>query len=225
MIAEPIIIRPEDLSTKDVGLFSEQIIHSMIAYDQLDVIGLSTAIFLTCSSVNISTSIANVHVNATSLDYIDIPVVGKFEGIFFVLGREPKVDWKSQSEKFDKTMKLSIDPTGQLIVISRRQEPARMITMCLWKLSKFDRLKIIAAGTAINNAVYVALQVARGGIAKEPVAISLVALSTVPSREGILPKPVTGIEIYLEKGKETVYDNRHLRVLERIKTGTRAPFR
>lgn len=218
MIAEPIIIKPEDLSTKDVTFFSQQIIRSMIKYEELDVIGISSAIFLACSAVNVSTNIANIYVNSLSLDYIDIPVIGKFEGSFFVLSREPKIDWTAERQKLDKEMKLTIEPDGQLVVVSRRVSPEKMITICLWKLSKFDLVKIIAAGTAINNAVAVALQVARGGISKEPVALRLVTLTTVPSKETTPPKPVTGIEIYLQKGMETTYDKRHLKILEKVKT-------
>lgn len=212
-----IIIRPEDISTKRPNDFSQEIVSSLLEAPEINVIGISSAIFFACSSVNITRDLADIHINHLELDYIEYPVIGKFEGVFFNLSRKKTVDWESEARALSEKMKLTFDRDGQLVVVSKRQSIDKLRMICLWKLSRMNLLKIIGAGTAINNAVRIALQISRGGIAKEPVAIKLVSIQSLEAKEAEAQKTTTGIEIFLERGKETEYSKKHNELLRTLK--------
>ena len=200
---DSILIKPDDVLNRSSTYFSEKIISSIMSKGQVDVIGLGTSIFLAGSAVNISTDIANVHVHEVSLDYVEFPVLGKYEVIIFALKNTPlEKPLKLLAGQLDKKMKLTIDREGQLVVISRRQTIERTVQMCLWKFVKFDRIKLMAGGSAINNAAKTALMLAKGGISKVPVFIELISFEKfMRDRGGEPSRPITGIHIYLKKGK------------------------
>lgn len=215
-----IVIKPDDVMTRGSTYFSQQIISSIMNLGEVDVIGLGTAIFLACSGVNISMDIASVYVHEISLDYVDIPVLGRFEVILFTLKNKPlEKPLKFLADEIDKELNLTLTPEGQLIVVSRRQSIEKMVALCLWKMSRFDQIKVIGGGTAINNAAKIALTLSKGGISKAPTYIKLISLDKLKRTRGAIEKPITGIEIYLEKGKEKV-SKRHKKLLDQIKTSS-----
>jgi hypothetical protein len=134
---------------------------------EMDVIGLSTACFLACSAVGVSSRIANVHVTRSFIDYIQVPVMGKLESVFFTISRRSGLDYASKIQELDKELNLVMGPDSDVVAVGSRDAPERMTTLALWKLAKHKKVKIIAAGVAINNAISTALQITKSGIAKE----------------------------------------------------------
>lgn len=218
---EPIIVKPQDLSFK-VSDISERVIRGMMEAEELDIIGLDTAMFLACSAINIATDIANVHINDLCADYIEVPVLGKFDAVFARLGREAKIDIKSRIEEEQKGMNLTTDREGQLIAVRKSGRIEKLVTLCLLKLSKAEKLKVIAAATAINDAISLALQLAKGPISKVPIGISFMSLSSIESRDDPAKK-VTGVSIFLRKGQKTEYSKRHLELVRKLEK-TRRTF-
>lgn len=216
---EPLIIKPQDLSLK-VSDLSEKVVLNLMKSEEFDVIGLSDAIFLACSAVNIATDIANAHVNELYADTLEIPILGSMEAIFIRVGREAKLDVAKRIEEEEKGMILTTDKEGQLITVRRGLRMEKLVTLCLIKLSKTEKLKLIAAASAINDAVKLALQLTKGPVAKEPVGISFMTLYSIPSREDP-QKKMTAISIYLEKGRKTEYSKRHQELIKKLKTGFR----
>lgn len=217
-----IIVRPEDISSRSIMSISDQIIQALIRGDTIDVIGISSAVSVACSSVSRAKELANVNVVHASIDYLELPVVGKFEAIFFRLSRRPaEVPIESVMKQLDSKMNLSFTPEGQAVSVPKRERPERLTSIALSKLQRFPIVKILAAGAAINSGVYVALQVARSGISKQPIAIDLVGLSSVESKFPSVGK-VASLEIYLVKGKETKYSDAHKQMLDRVKSGLKS---
>jgi len=193
-----------------VGKLSEQIIQELIQAEEMDIIGLSQACFLACSAVNIATKIANVHVTRIYLDNLEVPILGKFEAIFFTLTKKSGIDFEAEMKRLDQGLALDRGRDSDVVVIGSRDTPGNMTTIALWKLSKSKRIKIIAAGAAINNAITAALQITHGQISKDPVGILLIALSSIEPRASTgHMNPVSAINIYLEKGVAKNYDKRH----------------
>ncbi len=215
-----LILRPADVPRERLGKLSERIIQELMQTEEMDVVGLSSACFLACSAVNISSRIANIHVTRSLIDYISVPVMGKLESVFFTISRKPGPDYVAEMQKLDKDLNLPVGPDSDVVAVGSRDAPERMTTLALWKLARVKRVKIVAAGAAINNAITTALQLTQGGISKEPVGVLLVGLSSIPSRDsGGVPRQVTAINIYLEKGFATKYDQRHSRILKDLQTG------
>ena len=185
--------------------------------EELDLIGISNAISLACSSVQASSRIASIYVEEVCLDYIPISVLGKVGGIFFLLSRKPTVDWESKKTEIEKGMTLDFTKEGQLVVVSRKLSPEQMIPLCLSKLSKSAKLKIMSSGFFMNRVATLALEVTKGGISKGPVAIELITLSTfeVETPDGL--KTTTALEIHLKSGEKTKYTKRHLKNLSLLK--------
>jgi len=216
---ELLIIKPQDLSLK-VSNLAEKVVRNLMKSEEFDVIGLSDAIFLACSAVNIATDIANAHVNELYADTLEIPILGSMEAIFIRVGRERKLNVVERIKEEEEGMILTTDRDGQLITVSRGIRMEKLLTLCLIKLSRMEKLKLIAAASAINDAVKLALHLTKGPVAKESVGISFMALSSIPSR--VDPqKKMTAISIYLKKGYKTEYSRRHQELIKKIKTNFR----
>ncbi len=213
----PIFVRPEDTQRVRISDLSERVITATVQYGVQDVVGLGSATSLVCSAVNVSRNIANVFVTKTSIELIDFGILGKFDSIFFTVENKAGPDWEEEMKKLDASMNLEKGPDSQQVAVGREDTPERMSTLCLLKLSRFKRVKVVAAGFAITNAISTALRVAKGGIAKEPVGIILVGLGSIESRQQLGPtRPVTAINIYLETGKQAEYDKRHREIMRLI---------
>jgi len=218
-----ILIKPSDVLDRSSTSFSEKIISSIMSDGQIDVVGLGTSIFLACSAVNISTDIANVHIHEVTLDYIEFPFLGKSEVIIFTLKNAPRgKHTQVMAKELNEKMKLTTERDGQLIVISRRQTIERTVQMCLWKLINFERIKLMAGGSAINNAIRTALVLAKGNISKQPLFIELISLEKFYRSRGDQTKPITGIHIYIKKGKEKE-SSKHKKLLASIKSQIQVP--
>lgn len=196
-----IIIRPQDISLK-VNEFSEKIISGIMSNPEIDIVGLSNGIFLACSAVNMASDIANVNINEIALGYIEVPILGKFEAVFIRVGSTPELNRGKRAKEEEKDMNLSTEREGQLITIRRQEQLDRVLTLCLIKLQRVEKLKIIAAASAINDAVSLALKLTEGRVAKYPIAITLVDLYSLPARDDPLKK-MTGVSIFLEKNHDT----------------------
>jgi hypothetical protein len=213
-----LVVKPQDLSLK-VNELSEKIIACIMSNSEMEIIGLSGAVFLACSAVNMASDIANVHVNEVSFGYVEFPILGTFETVFIKIGTKPEIDVKERVEEEEKGMNLSTEREGQLITVRRGEKIERLITLCLIKFQRTDKLKLIAAATAINDAVSLALKLTEGQVAKDPIGISFVGLHSLPSREDPLRK-MTGISIYLKKGNKTVQSHWHKTIIERMRKQT-----
>ena len=217
-----ILIKPDDAVNRSSTYFSERIISSIMSSGQVDVIGLGPSISIASSAVNISADIANVHIHEVTLDYVEFPVLGKYEVIVFSLKNVSlEKPLALLARQLDENMKLTIDREGQLVVISARQAIERTVQMCLWKLSNFERVKILAAGSAITNAARTALTITKGDISREPVFIELISFGRFEKTRGGPPKPITSIHIYLRKGKGKE-SARHKKLLASIKSQIRS---
>jgi DNA-binding protein len=166
-------------------------------------------------AVQVSSSIANVSIRELSLDYIGAPAL-RIGGVIVILDKERVVDWNQKKKALDEKMKLDFGREGQIIVISQKLSADQVVPLSLSKLARSELLKITAAGTAINRAVLLALELTKGNIAKECVGIELVTLSTVEFRKESRVEQITGIEIYLRKGIQTAYTPKHKEVLKML---------
>lgn len=210
---ELILIRPEDVAKGSAYHFSDQVINMIRTEKEFTVVGFGNAIALACMAVQVSSNIANVSVKEISLDYIGAQALG-IGGIIIVLGKEGEIDWSQKKKALDEKMKLDFTRDGQLIVISRKLSTDQVIPLSLAKLSKSELLKIMATGPAINRAALLALELTKGNIAREPIGIELVTLSTIELKTDSGRVQATGIEIYLRKGVTTVYTQKHREILK-----------
>ena len=152
--AKVIVIRPNDISLK-VSEVAEKIISGIMETGELDVIGVSDAMFLACSATNMATEIARIYIDEICVDTLEIPVLGKIAAVSSHLSQTKKIDFIKLVEDEDSTMEQKGEQT---ISVSRGVKMDRLLTLCLLKFSKVDRLKIIAAGGAINEAISLVLK-------------------------------------------------------------------
>jgi len=204
--AEPIILTPESVGQTRISQVSQSIIDKVLKSGEVDVIGLSTAMFLSATAVNFSKAIANVHVKRLYVDYLPTPI-GRFEAMYLTVERGP-------AQEEDKIAKIEADmdlrPGAQTVLVSKMSDIQSLTMACLVKFQQFQRVRIAGAGSTINKVVTAALQISKGGISKDPVGIVAIKLETL-QKPGT--NPSTALAIYLEKGKETVQDE-YVKTLE-----------
>ena len=207
-----IVVTPEQFESAGPRDLSQRIIQALTKPDIVDVVGIGTSISGVVAAVNLSSAIANVNIQSATLDYIPITVIGKQEAIFFELSREEAsvAFIVSEFESQEEGNKIL-----QTIWVSREDRIENVTNLILWKLSKNKLIKVVASGFAITMAVRSTLQVTTSGITKEPVSISAVTIEAI-ERRAMPSKKVPAIQIYLEKGKETVYSPRHKEVIEKV---------
>lgn len=216
---EPLVVTPQDLSL-NITTISERVVSNLMKAEDFDVIGVGDAIFLACSAVNIATEIANAHINEMYVDNLEVQIFGSIPAIFIRIGREPQVKIASRIKQEEEGMILTTEREGQLIAVRRGGRIEKLVTLCLIKLTKVEKLKLIASASAINDAIKLALQLTKGPVAKEPIGISFMNISTMTSR--IDPqKKITAIAIYLKKGFKTEYSKWHQELVRKLKTGFR----
>jgi hypothetical protein len=208
-----ILIKPEFVEKGSAVKFSDQIINILRTEDELFVVGIGNATSLACMAVQRSASMARVFINELSLSYIGSPALG-LAGVFFVLNSEPRRNWESEKEALEKGMNLSFDRSGQLIVISKRLLPEKIIPLCLFKFLETDLLKISATAGSIYRAISTALELTEGKIAPYELCIPLVALSTMKFTVGENISLETGIDIFIRKGKKTAHSGKHEQMLK-----------
>lgn len=206
-----IAIKPaaSSLKTSDVA---EKIISGIMESEELDVVGIGDAMFLVCSAINMTTEIANVFVDESFIAPVEDPALGKAPAVFAHLSQTKKADFGILVQAEDKEML-----EDQTVSVSRGINMDKLLTICLLKLSRYDKLKLMAAGGAINDAVALALKVTTGKISKDIVGVKLVDIYSIISREDKSRK-ITAISIYLQKGAATQPSKRQSELLEKLKT-------
>jgi DNA-binding protein len=206
-----IAIGPSDTSLKTSDV-AEKIISGIMESGELDIIGVSDAMFLACSAINMTTEIANIFINETFIEPLEDSALGKVSAISAHLSQTENLDFKKLVEKEDKMM-----VEDQAVSVSRGISTDKLLTICLLKLSRYDKVKLMAAGGAINDAVSLALKVTTGKISKDTVGVNLVDIYSIVSREDKNRK-ITAISIYLKKGVTTENSKRHNDFLEKLKS-------
>ncbi len=204
-------IKPSDTSLKTSDV-AEKIISGIMESEELDVIGIGDAMFLVCSAINMTTEIANVFVDESFIASVEDTALGKAPAVLTHLSQTKKADFSILVQAEDKEML-----EDQTVSISRGINMDKLLTICLLKLSRYDKLKLMAAGGAINDAVALALKVTTGKISKDIVGVKLVDIYSIISREDKSRK-ITAISIYLQKGAATQPSKRQSELLEKLKT-------
>lgn len=213
-----IVVKPESVARGSAFQFSNQIINALREDKELGVVGFGNATALACMAVQLSSNLARVSPEEIALDYLGAPSLG-IGAVVIALSKETNVDLPKKVRELDAKLNLDFSREGQIIVISRNLSPDQVVPMSLAKLAKSDYLKITAAGVAINRAVPLALELARGDIAKFPIGIELVALETIELRGETGTVEGTSMQIYLKKGVKTVYTPKHRGIMKMLETG------
>jgi DNA-binding protein len=186
--------------------------------DKVYLAGIGQAVFLACTSTRLAGDLMAVSPEAVTINYVQYPALGRFEAIVFTLGRASSSPAVSKMAELDGLINPSVGDEGQVVAVSKTGPASRMALFALFKLKRHDRIKILGAGGAINQAVSVALMLTRGQLAKTPVGIEHIGLTDVDSPTGE-NKKTTGINIYLRKDFATSYPEEHLKIIEQIQSG------
>lgn len=216
MASEPIVLRPEQTTYLRVTDLSETIVQNLVKFGSVDMVGISSAMFIACGAVNLARNIANVNVKSLAIDYIDIPIVGKFEGVFFELTKEPGIDFKKQIDTYEIMLNQNGGGFQKTVGVSKKDRPEKLTSIALMKLSKFPMIKISGAGVAINTAISIALQLAKANIARKKVGIRFVGLDAIPQKID-RTKTTTALQIYLQQDYVEPLGSHHLSIIEKIK--------
>lgn len=214
-----LIVRPQELPPR-VNLLTEKIVSRMMQQQELSIVAIREAIFFACMAANMATEISSWYVNELIPDYLEIPIIGKFEAIFIRLGKKHEIDIEARIAEEEKEMQLTGDRPEQLVRVGHGVRMESLVTLCLFKMTRIDRLKIIAAGSAINEGVELALRLTKGEISRDPIGISFMRLQTIKTHPD--EKNTSGVSIYLKKGCKTNYSQGHQDLLKEMrKSSTR----
>lgn len=186
--------------------------------DTVEVAGLGEAVFLACTSVHLAMDVMDIGISEISINYVQYATLGRFDAVYLLLSQTNRIDFKSQMASLDSQIQPGMGEAGGVITVAKNNQPARLALLALFKLRNHERLKIVGAGGAINQAVSVALMLTKGKLAKRPVGIEFVGLSDVADKDQPTKK-TTGIEIYLKRDLTTSYSSQHLRAITLIQSG------
>ena len=206
-----IVIQPADVSLKITDIV-EKIISDIIENGEITVIGINDAMFLTCSAINMATEIAKVYINDICISNLEIPVLGKTYALSAYLAQKQIWDYSKFAEQEEKEMN---DVAEQTISVSRGATIERLLTITLLRLARFDEVRIVAAGSSINDAVVLALKLTNGQISKDVIGIKLIHLYSILMRNDPT-KSIAAISIYLQKGISTRYIKRQSELLKKL---------
>ena len=193
-----ILIRPSDTTLKTTDVV-ERIISEIMTVGEVDVVGLDEGIFLVCSAINMATEIAKIHIDDVFITYFEDQVLGKSSALSAHLGQKQIWDYGKLAEQEEKCME---DVEEQTISVSRASTMERLLTISLLRLARFEKIRIVAAGGSINDAVSLALRITMGQISKDKVGIKLVHLYSIRMRNDPT-KSIAAVSIYLQKGVST----------------------
>ncbi len=189
-----IVVNPTDISQK-ISDITEKIISKIMIDSEVDVIGIGDAMFLTCSAVNLSREIAKINISKISLETIQEPTLGKTAAIYIHLSQSDHVDFEKLVAEEEKLM----DDIGERTISVGHEIPAeKLITRSLMALARFNKIKLIAAGGSINQAISTAQKLAEGQISRDPLGIKLVYLYSINMRNDPA-KRISAISIYVKK--------------------------
>jgi len=206
-----ILLKPTDASAKTADIV-ESMLTDVLESGEVNVVGLSDSLFLACAAINMATEIAKVYVDDIDIASLEVPALGKVAAVSAHLSQKEVGDYAVLAEREDKDL---IDTTEQIVSVSRVATVERLLTISLMRLAKFDKIKIVAAGGSINDAIILALKLASGQISKDPVGIKLFYLHSITMRNDPT-KSIAAVAIYLQKGVTTRYTKRQCAVLKEI---------
>jgi hypothetical protein len=206
-----IVLQPADAQAKVTDVV-EGIISGIMETGAVSVVGVNEAMFLTCSAINMATEIAKVYVDDIDITTIETAGLGKVAAVSAHLSQKQAGDYAASAQLEDQSMS---DAVEQTISVSRAATLERLLTISLLRLAKFDKVKIVAAGGSINDAIALALKINSGGISKEPVGIKLFHLHSIMMRNDPT-KSIAAVSIYLEKAVTTRYTKRQTELLKSL---------
>jgi DNA-binding protein len=206
-----ILLTPADASAKITDIV-ESILTIVMEIGEVNVVGLNDSLFLACSAINMASEIAKVHIDDIDIASIEVSSLGKVSAVSAHLSQKEPCDYAALAEIEDKSL---TNVSEQTISVSRTVTIERMLTISLLRLAKFDKIKIVAAGGSINDAIALALKLTNGQISKDPIGIKLFHLHSITMRNDPT-KSIAAIAIYLQKGITTRYTKRQCVVLKEI---------
>lgn len=210
----PVLIRPQDATARSVNDLAEDIIQQSLGTETMDIAGIGSAIPYSCSVVAVATGIAKIYAKKILLDYVETPVIGPFETMYFLLTTKPTTELRDKVAKLEGELVANKPgPGGQVVLVSKLVEIRRITTTCLYKINEFELVKIGAAGSAIGSAVSAVLQVLR--LSKQPASIEAVSLESVTSK--VTGRPATAVSIYIRRGKRPERDPDLQRTLRELR--------
>ncbi len=209
-----IAVLPADASAKTTDVV-EEIISCIMESGEVDVVGVGEGIFLACSAVNMASEIAKVYVEDIYIGNLEAPKLGKTVALSVHLGQKQIGDYAQAAEQEEKGFE---DVEGQTVSVSRAATIERLLTISLLRLAKFEKIRIVAAGSSINDAVALALRLTTGQISKDEVGTKLVYVYSIKMRDEPT-KSIAAISIYLQKGLSTVYSKRQKDLLKSLESG------
>lgn len=193
---------------------SQNIIQDLMKTDLTTVVGYGSGISLAIAAVDISRNIANVNIQSISLDYIHLTSTYAPEAIFIELSKNPPVPMPLV-EEFERQSHEEV--FARTIAVGREDRVEMITNQILWRLNRFDKIRIMASGYAMMIAIKSSLQVTASGIAKGPVGISGVTIGSIERKIQVESnKRIPAIQIYLEKGKQTEYPPNHKANIDQI---------
>ncbi|MDR0471626.1 MAG: hypothetical protein LBH79_07905 [Nitrososphaerota archaeon] len=206
-----ILLKPTDASAKTTDVV-ESMLTDVLESGEVNVVGLNDSLFLACAAINMATDIAKVYVDDIDIASIEVPPLGRVAAVSAHLSQKEAGDYAALAAREDKDL---IDAAEQTVSVSRVATVERLLTISLLRLAKFDKIKIVAAGGSINDAIILALKLASGQISKDPVGIKLFHLHAITMRNDPT-KSLAAISIYLQKGVTTRYTKRQCAVLKEV---------
>ena len=131
------------------------------------------------------------------------------------LSQKQAGDYSTLAQKEDTDL---TDLADQTISVSRAATLERLLTVSLLRLAKFDKVKVVAAGSSINDAISLALKLANGQISKDLVGVKLFHLYSILMRNDPT-KSIAAVSIYLQKGVTARYTKRQSDLLKKLTSG------
>ncbi len=209
-----IAVRSSDVSLKTTDVV-ERIISGIVEAGEVDVAGISDGIFLVCSAMNMATEIAKIYIDDICIASLEVPALGKTPAILAHLVQKQTGDYTKFAEQEEKGME---DVEEQTVSVSRAATMERLLTISLLRLAKFDKIRIVAAGGSINDAVSLALKLTTGQISKYTVGTRLVHIYSISMRNDPT-KSIAAASIYLQKGISTEYSKRQRDLFKKLESG------
>jgi DNA-binding protein len=209
-----IVIHPLDTTLKVTDVV-EKIISAIMETGEVDIIGIGDAIFLACSAINMATEIAKVHINDLAISKLESSSSGKNVVLSAYLGQKEIWDYSKAAEQEEKSME---NLEEQTVSVSRAATMERLLTVSLLRLARFDKIRIVAAGGSISDAIALALTLTKGQISKDDVGTKLIHIYSISMRNDPT-KNIAAISIFLQKGMSTEWTKRQNELFKSIETG------
>ena len=209
-----IVIMPSDASAKTTDVV-EELISGILTEGEVNIVGINDGIFLVCSAINMATEIAKVYVDDICISNLELPVLGKTSAISVHLTQKQAGDYAALAKQEEQEME---DVEEQTVSVSRAATMERILTISLLRLAKLNEIRIVAAGSSINDAISLALRLTKGQISKDIVGAKLVHLYSISMRNDPT-KSIAAISVYLQKGISRECTKRQMNLFKKIESG------